>query len=315
MNITHYRHTYLFYSASITIPWIVWSSVGYVSHTYPNDYIKLTSAAGFLGLLTPLLVALALIMPDETLRKDYPDLDIRRMQIHVVQGADRLLPTMSAKASDNAAKFLRKMGVNIWLKVRAKDYDGTNVFTDKETFKAKTLVWTAGVKGAPTKGLNAHYTKGNRVIVNQVNRVGDYESIFAIGDVASMESEELPYGHPMLASVAVQQGIQLGKNLNRLAKGKEMLPFSYKDKGTMATIGRNLAVVDLNNMKFGGWFAWLLWMFVHLMLLVDFRSRLVVFVNWSWSYFCYDKGTRLIVRKVKDKTEEVEEESLPLEEH
>jgi NADH dehydrogenase len=236
------------------------------------------------------------------LPKDYPDLDIRRMQIHVVQGADRLLPGMSEKASADSERFLRKMGVNIWLKTRAQDYDGTTVYTDKETFQAKTLVWTAGVKGAPTAGLNADQTNGGRVLVNEFNQIKEHTSVFAIGDVAAMTSEDLPYGHPMLASVAVQQGVHLGKNFNRLAKQKEMLPFAYKDKGTMATVGRNLAVVDMKRFKFGGWFAWLMWMFVHLMLLVDFRSRLVVFVNWAWSYLFYDKGTRLIVRKVKDKT-------------
>lgn len=236
------------------------------------------------------------------LPKDYPDLDIRRMQIHVVQGASRLLPGMSEKASADSERFLRKMGVNIWLNVRAQDYNGTTVYTDKETFQAKTLIWTAGVKGAPTAGLNAQQTNGGRVLVNEFNQVTGHESVFAIGDVAAMTSETLPYGHPMLASVAVQQGVHLGQNFNRLAKQKEMRPFVYKDKGTMATIGRNLAVVDLKRFKFGGWFAWLMWMFVHLMLLVDFRSRLVVFVNWAWSYLFYDKGTRLIVRKVKDKT-------------
>lgn len=236
------------------------------------------------------------------LPKDYPDLDIRRMQIHIVQGANRLLPGMSAKASADSERFLRKMGVNIWLEVRAKDYDGTTVYTNKETFQAKTLIWTAGVKGAPTAGLNAKETNGGRVFVNELNQVNGHKHIFAIGDVAAMASEELPYGHPMLASVAAQQGVHLGKNFNRLAKQKEMTPFVYKDRGTMATIGRNLAVVDLKRFKFGGWFAWLMWMFVHLMLLVDFRSRLVVFVNWAWSYLFYDKGTRLIVRKVKDKT-------------
>lgn len=236
------------------------------------------------------------------LPKDYPDLDIRRMQIHVVQGADRLLPSMSKKASADAEAFLRKMGVNIWLDIRAKDYDGTTVYTNQETFKAKTLIWTAGVKGAPTAGLKANKTNSDRVLVNTLNQINGYKEIFAIGDVAAMPSEELPYGHPMLASVAVQQGVHLAKNFNRLAKEKEMLPFVYRDKGTMATIGRNLAVVDTKRLKFGGWFAWLLWMFVHLMLLVDFRSRLVVFVNWAWSYCFYDKGTRLIVREVKDKT-------------
>lgn len=236
------------------------------------------------------------------LPKDFPDLDIRRMQIHLVQGADRLLPAMSKKASTDSERFLRKMDVNVWLNVRAKDYDGTTIYTDQETFRAKTLIWAAGIKGAPTTGLNIPKTNNDRILVNNMNQVNGQPDVFVIGDVAAMASDELPYGHPMLASVAVQQGVHLAKNLNRLAKEKEMLPFVYKDKGTMATIGRNLAVVDMKRMKFGGWFAWILWMFVHLMLLVDFRSRLVVFVNWAWSYLFYDKGTRLIVREVKDKT-------------
>lgn len=242
------------------------------------------------------------------LPKDYPDLDIRRMQIHVIQGADRLLPGMSDKASSDSEKFLRKMGVNVWLDIRALDYDGFTLYTDKENFQAKTLIWTAGVKGAPTEGLNTTMVSSNRVLVNEFNQVPGYQNVFAIGDVACIQSEALPYGHPMLASVAVQQGVQLAKNLNRLIQKKEIRPFVYKDKGTMATIGRNLAVVDMKSAKFSGWFAWILWMFVHLMLLVDFRSRLMVFVNWSWSYFFYDKGTRLIVRKVKDKTAPYKEE-------
>ncbi len=237
------------------------------------------------------------------LPKDYPDLDIRRMQIHIVQGGDRLLPAMSQKSSDNSESFLRKMGVNVWLNVRAKDYDGHALYTNDETYYAKTLIWTAGVKGVPTKGLKADFTSSNRILVDEFNRVKGYENIFSIGDVAACPSEEEPYGLPMLASVAVQQGVKLGKNFNLLAKEKEMKAFVYKDKGTMATIGRNLAVVDMKSFQFGGWIAWLMWMFIHLMLLVDFRSRLVVFVNWAWSYLCYDKGTRLIVRKVSDKTE------------
>ena len=237
------------------------------------------------------------------LPKDYPDLDIRKMQIHLVQGGDRLLPAMSEKASESSEKFLRKMGVNVWLKVRAKDYDGHALYTNDETYYTKTVVWTAGVQGVPTPGLNAEMTKSCRVVVDEYNRIKGYEDIFAIGDVAAHLCEETPYGLPMLASVAVQQGTYLGKNLNRLAKEKDMKPFVYKDKGTMATIGRNLAVVDLKKLQFGGWFAWILWMLIHLMLLVDFRSRLIVFVNWAWSYICYDKGTRLIVRKVADKTE------------
>jgi NADH dehydrogenase len=237
------------------------------------------------------------------LPKDYPDLDIRRMQIHILQAGDRLLPGMSEKASADSERFLRKLDVNIWLGVRAKDYDGDFVYTNKETYHTKTLIWTAGVKGAPSLGLNADKASGNRIITNDKFQVKGYEEVYALGDVAQVVTEEAPEGYPMLASVAVQQGVHLAKNLNRLARKKDMRAFSYTDRGTMATVGRHLAVVDAKKFTFSGLLAWFAWMFVHLMLLVDFRSKLIVFVNWAWSYFFYDKGTRLIVRKVEGKEE------------
>lgn len=231
------------------------------------------------------------------LPKDYPDLDIRKMQIHLVEAADRLLANMSEVASDKTEKFLKKMDVNVWLNTMVKDYDGKVVTTNNHNFNSKTLVWAAGVMGIPPSGLNAKLVRGNRVETDEFNALVGKENIYAIGDVAQINSKEAPNGHPMLASVAGQQGAHLAKNLNGLAKGESMIPFVYTDKGTMATVGRNLAVVDLPFWSFSGLFAWLTWMFVHLMLLVDYRSRLVVFVNWAWSYLNYDKGTRLIVRK------------------
>lgn len=230
------------------------------------------------------------------LPKDYPDLDIRRMQIHVVEAADRLLANMSDFASKRTSKFLKKMDVNVWLNTQVKDYDGSTVLTNKHTFETHTLVWAAGVKGMPLAGLDATIGIGNRVVTDEFNAVKGVEDVYAIGDVALIQSEKDPEGHPMLASVAGQQGHQLAHNLNRKAANKPQQPFKYNDKGTMATIGRNLAVVDLPFIQFGGLLAWFTWMFVHLMLLVDFRSRLVVFVNWAWSYINFDKGTRLIVR-------------------
>jgi NADH dehydrogenase len=243
------------------------------------------------------------------LPKDYPDLDIRRMQIHVVQGADRLLPGMSEKSSADAEQFLKKLDVNVWLNIRAEDYDGNVVYTNKETFQAKTLIWTAGVKGASSLGIDVEKAGGNRIITNDKFQVKGFEEVFALGDVAAVLSEQQPQGYPMLASVAVQQGVHLAKNFNLLAHKKETKPFVYKDRGAMATVGRNLAVVDTDKLKFGGFLAWIAWMAVHLMLLVDFRSRLIVFVNWAWSYIFYDKGTRLIIRKVK-----IKEKPTPVEE-
>ncbi len=238
----------------------------------------------------------------QILPKDYPDLDIRKMQIHIVEASDRLLANMSETASVKTEKFLKKMDVNVWLGTQVKDYDGKQVITSKHVFNSKTLVWAAGVQGVPPAGLNATIVRGNRILTDEFNKVVEKENVFAIGDVAQIKSDQAPNGHPMLASVAGQQGSKLAKNLNALAKNITMQPFSYADKGTMATIGRNLAVVDLPFFSFSGLFAWLTWMFVHLMLLVDYRSRLVVFVNWAWSYLNYDKGTRLIVRTSEDKS-------------
>lgn len=233
------------------------------------------------------------------LPKDYPDLDIRLMQIHIIEATDRVLSNMSEKASTKSLKFLRDLGINVWLKTIVKDFDGIIVTTNVHNINTKTLIWSAGVKGAPVELLKAKLTRDNRIIVNNLNVVTGYTDIFAIGDVASIESEEHGKGHAMLASVAAQQGQHLGKNLNAIIKNQKMKPFHYKDKGRMATIGRNRAVVDLSFVKFGGTFAWFVWMFLHLFLLVDFRNRLIVFANWSWSYFSYDKGIRLILREVK----------------
>lgn len=234
------------------------------------------------------------------LPQDYPDLDVRRMQIHVIEAADRVLSAMSDHASKKSEDFLRKMGVNVWLNTKVLSYDGYEVVTDSKKMKTGTLIWSAGVQGNPVEGINVELERGARIPVDSHGMVEGKENVYALGDVAMMKTSDFPQGHPMLASVAGQQGHWLAKNFKRLAKGKDLKEFRYNDKGTMATIGRHLAVVDMKNFKFSGALAWFVWMFVHLMLLVDYRSRLVVFINWVWSYVNYDKGTRLIVREVED---------------
>jgi NADH dehydrogenase len=238
-------------------------------------------------------------LKSKVLPNDYPDLDIRRMQIHLVEGSKKVLSAMSATASAKTEKYLRSLGINVWLDTLVKDFDGSVVTTNKTNFNSKTVVWAAGIEGNYPNGINIEKARGNRIIVDEYNRIKKHENIYVVGDVACIKSEKYPDGNPMLASVAMQQGGHLAKNLNGLGRKKEMKPFVYKDKGTMATIGRNKAVVDLPWFTFGGFFGWLTWMFVHLMLLVDFRSRLVVFINWVWSYLKYDKGTRLIIREFK----------------
>lgn len=240
------------------------------------------------------------------LPKDYPDLDTRRAQINIVQSSERVLDGMSEVASRKAEEFLEKMGVNIWKDTLVTGYDGDIVRTNSDlTFRTATMIWAAGVEGDLIDGLKSSecLLPGNRLKVNEFLQVGHYENIFAIGDIACMISEDYPRGHPMVAQVAIQQGNNLGNNLLKiLGKKTDLKPFVYKDKGTMATIGRNKAVVDLPSWKFQGFFAWFVWMFVHLLSLIGFRNRAIVFVNWVYNYIRFDRAARLIIRPYKKKT-------------
>lgn len=246
------------------------------------------------------------------LPKDYPDLDTRRAQINLVQSGDRLLPAMSQKASEKAEKFLEELGVNVWKNIRVTDYDGKRATTNTKTiFEAETLVWAAGVRAVGLKGLDAEQflARGNRLRVNEFHQVIGLEAVFAIGDVAQMETEKFPEGHPMMAQPAMQQGKSLGENMVRMIENKPMKPFVYKDKGSMATVGRNKAVVDMPKFRFQGVFAWFVWMFVHLYFLIGFRNRLVVFINWVYNYIRFDREARLIIRPFK-KQNKVERHNL-----
>lgn len=239
------------------------------------------------------------------LQKDYPDLDVSKMGIHLVQSGDRVLNTMSEKSSAAAEKFLVDLGVTVWKNVRVTNYDGRTITTNSDvTFETATVIWTAGVQGAAIHGLDAKslIERVERIRVNQFNQVVGYENIFAIGDIASMESEEYPQGHPMMAQPAMQQGSLLAENLVKLLTKKPMKPFEYNDKGSMATIGRNLAVVDLPNYHFNGIFAWFVWMFVHLFSLIGFKNKAVVFLNWVYNYIRFDREGRLIVRPFKKRS-------------
>ncbi|MFX0557656.1 NAD(P)/FAD-dependent oxidoreductase [Maribacter sp. CXY002] len=232
------------------------------------------------------------------LPKDYPDLDTRRAQINLIQSGDRLLNAMSEKASKKAEDFLEELGVQVWKNVRVTGYDGKTVTTKTDlTFESATFVWAAGVKGATIKGLDTEdLITGTRLIVNEFSQVVGCPEIFAIGDIACMADKDNPHGHPMMAQPAIQQGENLGENLIRLIGGKPLEAFVYKDKGSMATVGRNKAVCDLKRIKFQGVFAWFVWMFVHLFFLIGFRNRVVVFVNWVYNYVRFDREARLIIR-------------------
>lgn len=231
---------------------------------------------------------------------DYPELDPKLMRVYLVEAGPRLLNGMSEKSGNNAVKYLQNLGVEVLLNVAVLKYDGHKVvFSDQSELESTTLVWSAGVKGFIIPGLPEESVKGNRYVVDEFNRVAGSDAIYSIGDSAGMVTAERPRGFPMVAPVAVQQGTNLAKNLLRLKDEKAWKPFQYKDKGSMATVGRNKAVVDMPNFSFGGFFAWLVWMFLHLMLLAGFRNRVIVFVDWMWSYLTYERALRLIVRRAE----------------
>ncbi len=241
-------------------------------------------------------------LKNHVLPLDYPDLDLRKMKINLVEAADKVLPPMSNQASKKAEEYLKKLGVNVWLNTPVEDYDG-NVVTikDGKDFRTKTLIWSAGVKGAIISGLADDVVERGRLIVDETSLVKNQSNIYALGDVAFMKTEKYPKGHPMVAPVANQQAEVMAKNLVNIHKGKEKIKFEYTDKGSMATIGRNRAVVDLPKFKFQGTFAWFVWMFVHLISLVGFRNKLITFFNWIYNYFSFEKGVRLILRPYKRK--------------
>ncbi len=235
------------------------------------------------------------------LPNDYPELDVRRMQIHLIEAGPKLLPGLSKDSSNKSVEYLKKLGVHVWLDTMVTNYNGQTVSTNVgKKLQAKNLVWSAGVMGNGIEGFSIDkIDRAGRINVNRCNQVEGYKDIFALGDVACMSEENYPKGHPMVAPVAMQQGELLAKNLVRLEAHKEAKPFTYIDKGSMATIGRNKAVVEIAKMKWNGAFAWFIWMFVHLISLVGFRNKTIVLVNWLWNYFNYDRGIRLIIRPFK----------------
>lgn len=238
------------------------------------------------------------------LPKDYPDLDIRQMQINIIQGSNKLLDAMSDQASTKAEEFLTNLGVCVWKNLIVTNYDGETVTTNsEEKFNSATVIWAAGVQGQLVGGLQTEciVERANRVKVDEYNKVVGYKNVYAIGDIAAMITEENPRGHGMMAQPALQQGKLLAKNILAEINGKPLKAFVYNDKGSMATIGRNKAVVDLPNWKFQGIFAWFVWMFVHLFSLIGFRNRAIVFLNWVYNYVRFDRETRLIIRPFKNK--------------
>ncbi len=240
--------------------------------------------------------ALAEIKKD-VLPKDYRGFDFSNLNIMLIEGSKNTLGSMSSNAQVASRNYLEKMGVKLYTETFVKNYDG-NILTlnTGETLKTKTVIWAAGVTGNSIEGFAPEtITPSNRLKVNRINRVLENENIFAIGDIAYMETPRYPKGHPQLANVAIHQAKLLAKNLKRSLQNKPTKNFEYKDLGSMATIGRNKAVVDLTFIHFKGYLAWLVWIFVHLMLILSVKNKLIIFINWAWAYITKNTSLGLIL--------------------
>ncbi|SDF22141.1 NADH dehydrogenase [Pricia antarctica] len=236
------------------------------------------------------------------LRNDYPEIESDTMQIHLIQAGDRILPMMSSKSSKHALKVLKNLDVQIMLNSRVMDYDGeiiTIKMEDKDIeIHTNTVIWTAGVKGNILKGIDKKTIVGNRIKVNEFNQVDNLDNVFAIGDIAAMLSDENPKGHPMVAQVAIQQSQNLANNIiSKVKHGNFKSPFKYKNKGSMATIGKKDAVADLKIGFLDGKIGWLLWSFIHLISITGFKNKFKIGFSWMLKYFSYEKANQLIIRK------------------
>ena len=238
----------------------------------------------------------------EVLPKDYRGIDFSRLNILLIEGSKNTLNSMSVIAQKASRNYIEKMGVKIHTETFVKNYDGNNLeLSTGEIIKTKTVIWAAGIVGNKIKGLSPEIiTSANRLKVDRINKVLGSENIFALGDIAYMETPLYPKAHPQLANVAINQAKLLAKNLKSLLQKKSTKDFEYKDLGSMATIGRNKAVVDLPFIHFKGYFAWLTWIFVHLMLILSVKNKLIIFINWAWAYTTKDTSLGLILSQQKN---------------
>ena len=232
------------------------------------------------------------------LKRDYPAIKSEDLRIILVEGQPRLLAAMSEKSGKRAQRYLTQLGVELMLGKSVSDYDGKTLkLADGQTIDTYTVIWGSGVTGGRVQGLDESlYQKGNRLKVDEHNRLEGNSSIFILGDIALQTEAKYPKGHPQVAPVAVQQAKLLSKNLVRMQKEKPLKPFRYRNKGAMAIVGRNRAVADIGKMHFGGFIAWLMWLFIHLLSIIGFKNKLFVVIDWAFSYFSHDASLRLIIR-------------------
>ena len=241
-------------------------------------------------------------MKKYVLPKDYPEIDFNNMNIYLLEGGERTLGVMSQKSSDDSSHYLTKLGVTVRTKTVVKDYDGEQVFlADGTTIPTNTVIWAAGIRGNVPEGIDpALVVRGNRIKVDRHSRVEGSENVYVLGDLAYMETPKWPKGHPQVASVAIAQADVLTQNIRSIERrSPDRYEFEYYDKGSMATVGRNLAVVDIPKPKihFRGLWAWFIWMGLHLFLILGVKNRVIVFINWIYSYFTYDQSLRLIFKE------------------
>jgi NADH:ubiquinone reductase (H+-translocating) len=246
------------------------------------------------------------------LPKDYHRIDFSQLSIILIEGSKHTLGSMSKSSINASKKYLERMGVKILTETRVENYDGNVLeLSTGEAIKTKTVIWAAGVTGNTIDGLPANTTgPGNRIKVDRINKVIGCDHVFAVGDIAYMETPKYPYGHPQLANVAINQARNLARNLKRIVSGKATVAYEYTDLGSMATIGRNKAVVDLPYIRFKGYFAWFVWMFLHLMLILSVRNKLIIFINWAWAYVTKDTSLRLILTEGGNSDKSINQTSL-----
>jgi NADH dehydrogenase len=230
---------------------------------------------------------------------DYPGIDFSEFKIRLIEGSPNTLNSMSDMARTASRKYLSSMNVDILTETFVKDYDGNKLLlSNGNEINTRTVIWAAGVTGNTISGLPSEcMATGNRIKVNRFNEIQGIKSVFAIGDIAYMTTEMYPNAHPQLANVAINQAKLLAKNLKRIQQNKSCQPYEYQNLGSMATIGKNKAVVDLPFFHFKGYFAWVVWMFLHLMLILSVKNKLIIFINWAWAYITKDSSLRLILKR------------------
>lgn len=242
-------------------------------------------------------------MKNYVLQKDFPELDFSEMNIYLLEGSSHTLENMGDRSSEQSLTYLQKLGVTVLLNTKLVDYDGDTItLANGDSIQSSMVIWAAGIKGNVPKGIKPEMVvRGNRIKVDRHNLMEGQQNIYAIGDVCFMETPRYPHGHPQVAPVAMQQARLLAENLKKIQRGisNQTEQFEYSDKGSMATVGRNLAVVDIPRPKLhmGGLLAWLVWMFLHLVLILGVKNRLFVFTNWVYNYFTHDQSLRLIFRE------------------